>query len=463
MKRYLLISMAFPPKGAVGALRTYRLCRYLPQMGWLPEVITTRPWGITNRDSTLLDEIPGEVRVHRTRFFDPLLAYQRRWGRKGCEAPATIVPPVGASEHGRDLGSSGRQHRPFIGRLKRILIGMVSTPDHMIFWNLNLFVRGFRILWKNRSFEFILTSTPPHSSLLSGALLGRLFSIPHIVDLRDPWCGRYEGERSWLRNLVERTLEKWVVRHARMVISSTEFYNRTIRERFPECDPGKFVWITNCFEPEKFDRIEARQTDKFTICYLGIFYPANNPYPFFRALRQWLGANPGIRPDVELCLVGSGDPVTIQVIRDHGLEDVVRITGRVAHEKAIEETKSSDLLLLLMGVEARVSPGWVPAKLYEYLACRKPILAFGPEGEALSIVRRTGTGYTVTSDDTSGFIEILDREYRSKRGTAAGVREAPAVLASEMEKYSSEYTNQRFIEVFQAVSGCSAPGNDGSR
>ena len=43
MKKFLIISYAFPPTNVVGALRPYRLCRYLPQYGWEPTVLTSRP------------------------------------------------------------------------------------------------------------------------------------------------------------------------------------------------------------------------------------------------------------------------------------------------------------------------------------------------------------------------------------------------------------------------------------
>lgn len=448
MKRFLLITMAFPPKGAVGALRTYRLCRYLPDLGWLPEVITTHPWGTVNRNCTLLDEIDERIRVHRTKLIDPVKAWQRRAAVTSAGNAAAPPAPAGKGETGPVDGAPPKPS--LAGRLKLSLIGLVSTPDHMVFWNLHLLARGWKILRRNSDIRFIITSTPPHSSLIAGTLLGRLFGLPHVLDLRDPWAGRYWGEHSALRRRVEKRLQRWVIRRAARVISTTEGYTRTARELFPECRPEKFVTITNCFEPEKFERIEPVRRKTFTICYLGIFYPVYEPYPFFTALRLWLERNPGVRPDVELLVVGNCDPATRRVLRENGLEDVLTVTGRIAHEQAIAEAKSADLLLLLMGTNDKVPRDWLPAKLFEYLACGKPILAYGRDEEALGIIRRTGTGHPLTSADPEGFIEVLDREHRAWK--CGGVEARPAARRAELESYTSEYTNRRFAGLFDDVS-----------
>jgi len=448
MKRFLLITMAFPPKGAVGALRTYRLCRYLPELGWLPEVITTHPWGTVNRDCTLLEEIHEDIRIHRTKLIDPVMAWQRR-GAAASTGEATVsAAPAAAGPSG--TGDAAPSRPSLIGRLKLTLIGLVSTPDHMVFWNLHLLARGWKILRRNRDIAFIITSTPPHSSLIAGTLLGRIFGLPHVLDLRDPWAGRYWGEHSALRRRVERWLQRWVIRRAARVISTTEGYTRMARELFPGCPAEKFVTITNCFEPEKFDRIEPVRRDTFTICYLGIFYPVYEPYAFFTALRLWFERNPGVRSDVELLVVGNCDPATRKVLRENGLEDRLTVTGRIAHERAIAEAKSADLLLLLMGTNDKVPRHWLPAKLFEYLACGKPILAYGRDEEALAIIRDAGAGHPLTSAEPEGFIAVLDREYRVWK---SGGREARQDRArGTIETYTSDHTNRQFADLFDDVS-----------
>lgn len=454
MKRFLLISIAYPPLGAVGSLRSYRMCRYLPKHHWLPEVITTNPWGSVKHDYSLLERIPHEVKVHRTKLIDPLVAFQKWTATKSPTAPAESKTD-GGSRNLRENVPADQSGQPvtktLIQRLKLTLIGLVSTPDHMVFWNLSVIAAGLKILRRNRDIRLILTSSPPHSSLIAGTVLSRIFGIPHILDMRDPWQGRYWGEHKALRVRIERALERTVIGRARYVISSTEHYTRMVRERYPQADPHKFVTITNCYEPEKLSTVEAERRSKFTMCYLGIMYPIYNPYPFFTALRHWLSGKPALRDEVEVFIVGDGDPETRRVIRDNGLEDVVTITGRIPHEEAIKIAKSADLLLLLLGLNDKVPRGCVPAKLYEYLACRRPILAHVPEGESSSIIRKTGSGYTVTSDDVPTFVQILEKEYCAKRDARRSGEEELLHNQEEIYKYSSDYTIQQVVNVLESA------------
>ena len=63
MRRVLMIAYRFPPSLAVGRMRTVKFCKYLPEFGWQPVVVTCR--APTDYDPVLLDEIPKGTEVHR--------------------------------------------------------------------------------------------------------------------------------------------------------------------------------------------------------------------------------------------------------------------------------------------------------------------------------------------------------------------------------------------------------------
>jgi len=428
------------------------MCRYLPAEGWTPRVITTQPMAGVAQDQSLLEGIPAAVKVDRTIFFEPFFFYRSLKKRLGLVNSS----PTGAGEAlpSPDTGrSENRRQRSLMKKIKLTIVGILSTPDHLVFWVPFAVMRGIRVLLRERDIKFVLTTSPPHSSQLAGAILSRLFGKPHIVDLRDPWNDIYWGDYGRLRSRIELLLETAVIRHASKVMSSTESYTKLLQERFKKADSGKFVTLTNCYEREKFDRIAAEVRPKFTMCYLGIFYPFYNPYTFFEALAQWLEEAPAHRTETELVIVGDGDEVTRDVIQELRLGDVATVTGRVPHDEAIRLARSADLLLLLLGVDEKAPPGCIPSKLFEYLACGKPILAHVPEGEAAAIVRQTRAGYVITTDDVSEMKRALDREY-SRKKAPDGLRSHRARRRDdEIFKYSSDYSVRKMTEFFASVCG----------
>ena len=442
-KKFLLISFAFPPMGVVGSLRPYRICRYLPQKGWLPEVITTYSRKGLPTDNTLLENIPSSVKINRVKYIDPLILYEQFKSKKkqnnSFEKKETTV-----SSKQKTLNS-------LLQKVKSTIIKILSTPDHQIFWNFSVLIKGIQILLREKNICFIMTSSPPHSSQLAGTILSYLFNKPHIVDFRDPWTDIFQFRRSTLQLRIEKLLESFVIKRAVKVISTTETYTELLRKRYKNLDPNKFITITNSFEPEKFESIESEYSNKFVICYLGIFYSDLNPYCFFKALSEWLNDYPEARKDTNFIIVGNGDPVTARIIQTYKLQDIVTITGRLAHHEAIKIAKSADLLLLCTGTGPKTPRGWIPSKLFEYLACRKPILANIPDGDAASIIRKTKTGYVITSDDSEKIKNILLTEYNRKKQKKSYSVEVFNPNTSEIYKYSVHYTINKLIDIFEEI------------
>ena len=71
-----------------------------------------------------------------------------------------------------------------------------------------------------------------------------------------------------------------------------------------------------------------------------------------------------------------------------------------------------------MGIGPKTPAGWMPSKLYEYLACRTPILAYTVRGEAAAAIERADAGVVVSSDDARAVLAALDE--LSARGGATG-------------------------------------------
>ena len=448
MKKFLLITYAFPPMGLVGAIRPYKLCRYLPSKGWVPEVITVNPRKGLHLDFTLLENIPEAVIVHRTKTFDPVLIYRQY--RKETKGKGKNDTKLNAGKNKNDLKYNNKYIINMIELIKNIFLNALSTPDHQVFWNIFIFITGIRILLKEKNIQFIMTSSPPHSSQIAGMILSILFRKPYIVDYRDPWNDIFVIKKGYIRSKIEILLESCIIKRANYVISTSETYANVLKKRYIRYNEGgKYVYITNSFEKELFLSINSVSSPIFTISYLGIFYPQYNPYYFFKVLSVYLNQYNIGKGKISLKIIGNIDKNTNDILYKYNLLEILDITGRVNHEEAIKIAKSSDLLLLLMGTTELTPKGWIPSKLIEYIACGKPILGIVPEGEAAKIIRNTNTGYVITTEDEESIITILKKEHERKMNGEIYINNSES---KEIDKYSNDYQTTKFIELFNLMS-----------
>jgi len=129
--------------------------------------------------------------------------------------------------------------------------------------------------------------------------------------------------------------------------------------------------------------------------------------------------------------VGIDDDVTKNIIATNGLSEMVKFVERVSHKEALEIAANSDVLLISLGFEES-NKGWIPMKLYDYLSCKKPIIAFLPDGEAANIIRKTKSGFVITKEDLDMSVKVFKDLYenRNKKGW------------SENINFSEEHINQ---------------------
>ncbi|MEZ4897109.1 MAG: hypothetical protein R2806_09750 [Saprospiraceae bacterium] len=175
-KKLLIITYYWPPSGGAGVQRWVKLSKYLPKYGIEPIVLTVDSGSASYQDldPSLNDEVREDLRVIRTRSFEPINWYKRLFG-------------------GKDLPSGGFAN---VGRLtwkKKLMFALRSNlliPDPRIGWK-NYAYRSAQKLLRSESIAAILTTSPPHSVQLIGNKLKRKTDIPWIVDLRDPWTDIY--------------------------------------------------------------------------------------------------------------------------------------------------------------------------------------------------------------------------------------------------------------------------------
>lgn len=385
MKHLLMISYPFHPNTSAGAVRSERFCRYLQKFGWNTDVVTIKPQENRPEGVARIGESFRNVRVHATSTLDPWL-----WARD--KRPKNII---------------------YRG-LRSIVMKLFSFPDHMLLWIPFAISEGLAIC-KKRHIDAIYTTSPPHSTHLIGLVLSRLTGKPWVADFRDPWTLNAYHKKGGMNEVllkIERLLESRILRKASIILANTQANRKNMLSAFSWINPVKVLHLPNGWEEFPLNTHDEDRTGPLRIVHAGTFYPRFKPYALLQALSDWRnGKKPTDVPllgkkDIQVTIIGSNDGETRRIVAELDLEGIVEIWPWVAMDKARQMMQKANILWVSLGTGKQTST-YVPSKLFEYLAARRTIWGFLPEGEAAEIIRKTNSGIVFTSDKTGPIIKAL--------------------------------------------------------
>lgn len=389
-KRVLVIAYYFPPMGLSGVQRVAKFVKYLPQCGWQPVVLTVAPGGYFAYDESLLREVTeAGAKIHRTRSIDPTQVFN---------AQKTVSLPA-----------EGKRRR------WSTLSQWLFVPDNKIGWFPFAVREGLRLL-RDTPCHLIYSTAPPYTAHLVGAWLQRKTGLPLVLDYRDDWVGNPRHHYpTRMHERLSATLERWAMRQARAAFTINEPIRTSLARRNPRTPVHL---LPQGFDPADFDVSPAAKPEgKMRLVYSGIFYDAQTPDFFLRALAEVLARQPALREDVEALFVGLVPDQSRQLADELGLANVVSYAGYVDHRDAVAYLKSADVLWMTIGRRPGAE-GISTSKLFEYFGAKKPILALVPGGAARDALAEHGAATVVAPDDVSGIAEALLRlfaQWKQKR------------------------------------------------
>jgi len=418
MPTVLLISPYFPPMSVVGAKRPLTLVRHLPRFGWDPVVLTADP----AREST-----------------DPSLA-------------AMIPPGVPVvREYGKPVAarSAGPVQRP--REHVRRLFGYdpaYLTPFDRYLWATPSGIRaGLRLIEQYRP-SAIHICADPWSPLLAGLSLKRRTGLPLIVDFRDPWS--LQTAKMALRprptRWAVRDVEARVFHAASKIVLNTEecrdAYIAAYRDRIPA---DRFIAIRNAFDLGLFEARSVEPSPAFTVLHFGHFRRLVPGEPLIRGFARFVFGE-GLSPaQTRLRLVGTVRPEDESLIRMLSLEPFVDLLPPTPYREALALLRSADALALVTVGGMALT---VPAKLYDYLAARRPILAITDQPEPGRIVAESDAGIVASPSDPEQVAAALAQ----LRARASGPNRGEVPEASVLP-FGAAVQAERFAAVLNEVTG----------
>jgi glycosyltransferase involved in cell wall biosynthesis len=430
-KKVLIITYYWPPSGGSGVQRWLKFVKYLPEFGWQPYVLTPENPSFAIRDESLLQDVNPAADVFRLPIWEPYDLFLRLssalGGKKRTAKPTDLV--------------GGR--RSLFQTIGTWIRGNLFLPDPRRFWikPASKFLEG---LIRDNGIGVMVTTGPPHSMHLIGARLKKKIpSIRWIADFRDPWSqwGLLDSllTGTWAR-AVHRRLEANVLRSADVLVTVTPFYAR----QFATLADRHVHMIPNGYDENDVSKIRYTKSNRFIIRHVGIVNERCNPRPFMDVLRSLIQAGGSFAEDLGIEFIGEVHPAfRAEVNADGIMSRYTAFTGNVPRDELMERYGDSALLLLVLH-GYRDAEGYLPGKLFEYIATGFPVLGVGPpDGDAAALLKESGAGTMIAADDTMAIEQyVLDVYAAWKKGDVWRNDTPPAT-------YSRRELTRRMAELLQ--------------
>ena len=413
MRKALVITYYWPPAGGSGVQRWLKFSKYLREFGYESIIYTPENPEFMATDKSLEAEISEGIVVIKRRIREPYSLYKKFTGRKGAIKPGFVT-------------DSGSGKGSFKERLSLFIRSNLFFPDPKMLW-IRPSVRFLKKYIAQNNIDIIVTTGPPHSMHIIGRRVSEATSVPWIADFRDPWTKmynfKYMGYTSVMKSKHERA-ERKILTSADAVVTVTETIRAELEQIIysekgqhnQKTAKSKVFVVTNGYDESDFAAPAPKLEPHFTITFTGLFVKSQNPGRFWKILSEMVAEDIVFAGDLKIRLIGDIDQTIFDEISAFGLNENLIAMGYMAHEEVINYQRSAQILLLSVGCEPEAK-GILTGKFFEYLAARRPIVAFGIKGGDIDLALEKSSAGTMfpynDENEVKAYIEALYKEFRN--------------------------------------------------
>ncbi|MEM9142700.1 MAG: glycosyltransferase [Bacteroidota bacterium] len=424
MEKVLIVAYYWPPAGGPGVQRWLNFVKYLPEFGFQPIVYVPDNPHYPIQDPSLLDEVPKTLDLHKQPIVEP-------YGLAGLLAPKKT-----------QRISSGIIQNKKQSPLEKFLLwirGNLFIPDARKYWVKPSISYLSKVIEKE-GIQTLITTGPPHSVHSIGEGLQKKHGIRWLADFRDPWTSIGYHKKLRLTQRSQRRhkqLERAILRGASAIITTSG----TTQKEFQALTDRPISVITNGYDS---DVPNGQQLDKgFTISHIGSLLAGRNPENLWKVLAELCSENKLFRSCLRLEFLGVVSQDVLDMMNRYGLAPYITLNGYVSHKQAVQKQRSSQVLLLVE-IDSEETQGIIPGKLFEYLAAKRPILAFGPEAwEAGSIIKDTRSGGVFDHQEKTRLKSVLLEWFTAYRKTTLTLPQ------TNIEKYSRRELTRELAKILR--------------
>lgn len=285
-------------------------------------------------------------------------------------------------------------------------------------------------------------------------LFAKIYRIPCILEVNG-----LADEAKKIRKVgaltfsILNAFHRWNLRKADHIITVTEGIKKEMIQRYG-VNEEKISIITNGVNLEQFqprNMVEARKKVGLSeslkyVGFVGGFFP-------WHGLDQLIAAAPFVlkkEPHVRFVIVGTGlmEASLKKMVAKRKLEQAFIFTGDVPFDAVPDYINSFDVCVVFFK-KVRKDPG-DPIKLYEYLACGRPVVASNVPGYG-DVVESVGAGISVNSEDSittaKAILKLLNNDNVIKTMGKKGFEKARLCFGWEKKVEMTEQVIREFLRV----------------
>ncbi len=261
-------------------------------------------------------------------------------------------------------------------------INSISTPKIAVsvFFQLRLFFCLCRDIRSNRPDIIYIRNS---QLLFIPAIVSKIFRVPSVLEANGKILDEEKQRRLSLLGRVLsalkilRFIESFNVKSAKKIIAVTEGIKEYFVKNYKTL-PAKIEVVANGVDIEALKPIESSDVraqlnldkDSIYIGYIGSFYSWQGLRYIAKASKIVIGK----RPDAKFLIVGNGDErdYLTSFVKNNKLENSIEISPAISHNLVPLYVNAFDICLCYPNKFRAGATS--PFKVYEYLACAKPVL-----------------------------------------------------------------------------------------
>lgn len=347
IKRVAITVYYWPPSGGSGVQRWLFLANYFAAKGLDVTVFVPNNPRIAQRDDALRQKVHQGITEIKVDGWEPLQHSSK---------------PIG-----ENLGEKR-------GVVKRFMLWVRANffiPDARVYWA-RAATQVFLKQHKQKPFDLIITSGPPHSLHLIGLRAKQQTGMLWIADFRDPWTGFFQNRSLPLSKKAKqkhKQLEQKVLQHADHVVVTAP----SLKADFKTHNPNIAV-LTNGYE----QLLPTATAAAAGLVYAGSLKAQQNPKVLWQAIASLIKSNAAFSEAFSLDVYGKVATSIKAEVKSLGIDTHVRFLGYQSKE-VVDAQLTNAKALLLLGINMPMTANVIHGKLFEYMAAQRPVLGIGPK------------------------------------------------------------------------------------
>lgn len=295
-----------------------------------------------------------------------------------------------------------------------------------------------------QEYSVLVTFAQPWVDHLIGLKAHRA-NMPWVTHFSDPWVDSpyYAGVDNGLLTQW-KNMERSVVKRADMILFTNPQADELVMKKYPQEWKEKARVIPHAFDPDLMQAPFPRKTrhDRLCMVYTGDLYKGRSAEGFLKALHLLSPKRPLIK-ELEVHLFGRISEEERQRAEVLGLLKVVQFHEQLSYMESLKKCAGCDVLLLIDAAASIPSP-FLPSKLVDYLAFKKPIFGLtSTEGASADLLRQLGFP-VISPDDAPAIAAALETLLKTWKTGALPV-------SSRFEEVAAEYKARKVGSQFNQL------------